>query len=187
MIAGAIRISFGYMSTQADADAFLQFVVKYFVADNAAAAVDLASSITSSFARPLSTAIAALPALDTPESKSSPLTTTVAPTNIGAAIIVDADTNANANPISGAGADIINADPFADSNTDSDSNVHDAIRISALCVYPVKSCGVIRALEWPLGPRGLLFDREWSIVGALSDKIFAIKTNSNCTRVDCRR
>ena len=185
MITGAIRISFGYMSTRADADAFLQFVVKYFVADNAAAAADLASNITSSSAPPLSTAIiAALPALDSPESKPSSLTTNVATTtNIGAAISADADPKADANP----SADIINADPFADSNTDSDSNVHDAIRISALCVYPVKSCGAIRALEWPLGPRGLLFDREWSIVGALSDKIFAIKTNSYCTRVDCRR
>jgi hypothetical protein len=179
--AGAIRISFGYMSTRADADAFLQFVVSYFVADKTVATTDLASSVTSSLAAPLSAAITALPVLDTLESKSFSLTSIIATTNIGSVISADADTKADANPNTGAGADIINADPFADSIVDSDSDVDNAIRVSALCVYPVKSCGAIHASEWPLGPRGLLFDREWSIVGALSERLFAIKMNGDCT------
>ncbi|KAL0025505.1 hypothetical protein WJX77_007273 [Trebouxia sp. C0004] len=32
-------------------------------------------------------------------------------------------------------------------------------------VYPIKSCGGSRVSEWPLGPNGLLLDREWALVG----------------------
>eukprot|EP00947_MAST-08B_sp_MAST-8B-sp1_P001471 g1471.t1 len=38
-------------------------------------------------------------------------------------------------------------------------------RLSAIMVYPVKSCGGMRIVSsWPVGPRGLLFDREWAVV-----------------------
>ena len=37
--------------------------------------------------------------------------------------------------------------------------------LSHAFVFPVKSCGGVRVTsEWPLGPKGFLFDREWSIV-----------------------
>ena len=37
--------------------------------------------------------------------------------------------------------------------------------LEGIWVYPIKSCGGIRVLEWPLGPNGLLLDREWALVG----------------------
>ncbi len=37
--------------------------------------------------------------------------------------------------------------------------------LSQLFVYPVKSCGGMSATSWPIGPRGLLYDREWALVG----------------------
>lgn len=49
--------------------------------------------------------------------------------------------------------------------------------VSAVYVYPVKSCGahqVPRGRGWPVGDRGLLYDREWAVVDddgrALSQK-----------------
>ena len=37
--------------------------------------------------------------------------------------------------------------------------------LEGIWVYPIKSCGGIRVSEWPLGPNGLLLDREWALVG----------------------
>lgn len=35
-----------------------------------------------------------------------------------------------------------------------------------IVVYPVKSCQGMHVRTWPLGPRGLLYDREWVVVGS---------------------
>ena len=37
-------------------------------------------------------------------------------------------------------------------------------RLSGLVVYPVKSCCGFPVRWWPLGPRGLLYDRHWMVV-----------------------
>ena len=37
--------------------------------------------------------------------------------------------------------------------------------LQGIWVYPIKSCGGTRVLKWPLGPNGLLLDREWALVG----------------------
>ena len=37
--------------------------------------------------------------------------------------------------------------------------------LEGIWVYPIKSCGGVRVSEWPLGPNGLLLDREWALVG----------------------
>ncbi|XP_012708492.2 molybdenum cofactor sulfurase [Fundulus heteroclitus] len=31
-------------------------------------------------------------------------------------------------------------------------------------IYPIKSCGAYEVQDWPLGPRGLLYDRGWMVV-----------------------
>ena len=38
--------------------------------------------------------------------------------------------------------------------------------VVALTVYPVKSCRGVSVPRWPLGPRGLLYDREWCVTDA---------------------
>ena len=37
-------------------------------------------------------------------------------------------------------------------------------RLAELYIYPIKSCGGVRVTKWPLGPTGLLLDREWAVV-----------------------
>ena len=37
-------------------------------------------------------------------------------------------------------------------------------RVLALWLYPIKSCAALAVTEWPLGPNGLLLDREWALV-----------------------
>lgn len=36
--------------------------------------------------------------------------------------------------------------------------------VLALWLYPIKSCAALAVTEWPLGPNGLLLDREWALV-----------------------
>ncbi|XP_067008145.2 molybdenum cofactor sulfurase 2 [Anabrus simplex] len=36
--------------------------------------------------------------------------------------------------------------------------------LSHIFLYPVKSCGAMSVKSWMIGPRGLLYDREWMIV-----------------------
>ncbi len=50
------------------------------------------------------------------------------------------------------------SDPHSDSHASRGS-------LEGIWVYPIKSCGGVRISEWPLGPNGLLLDREWALVG----------------------
>ena len=45
-----------------------------------------------------------------------------------------------------------------------DAVIPRSLKISAIYVYPIKSCGGMRVSSWPVGESGLLFDREWTIV-----------------------
>eukprot|EP00743_Colponemidia_sp_Colp-15_P010568 GILK01011657.1.p1 GENE.GILK01011657.1~~GILK01011657.1.p1 ORF type:complete len:796 (-),score=72.62 GILK01011657.1:42-2429(-) len=36
--------------------------------------------------------------------------------------------------------------------------------ITSLYLYPIKSCAAMSVQAWPVGPHGLLYDREWSVV-----------------------
>lgn len=42
---------------------------------------------------------------------------------------------------------------------------HEAPLLAEIWVYPIKSCRGCSLSEWPLGENGLLYDREWVIVG----------------------
>lgn len=39
------------------------------------------------------------------------------------------------------------------------------MQLKGIWVYPIKSCRGCKKESWPLGPNGLLFDREWALVG----------------------
>ncbi|CAN9500094.1 unnamed protein product [Ophioblennius macclurei] len=46
-----------------------------------------------------------------------------------------------------------------------DSNSHGgAYTLTSIYIYPIKSCGACEVHDWPLGPRGLLYDRGWMVV-----------------------
>ena len=78
----------------------------------------------------------------------------------------DASQPFHAQPQSGSQTSEFRSDPLSDSNSDSCTVSPPAQgSLEGIWVYPIKSCGGIRAQEWPLGPNGLLFDREWALVG----------------------
>lgn len=53
------------------------------------------------------------------------------------------------------------------------------VSVAELWIYPVKSCRGQRVETWPLGPRGLLFDREWAIQDGNGQAL----TMKNCPRL----
>lgn len=100
---GAVRVSFGYMSTWEDVTAFLHVIDKYFVSKTAMA--EAADASTPPF-HALS--------FDKREPLGSPSTL--------------------------------------------------SLRLGSIFLYPIKSCAAMSVEAWPVGPTGLLFDREWALV-----------------------
>lgn len=104
---GAVRVSFGYMSSQADADAFVAFVSECFVVARAP------------------------PLLPTADATGEP---------------------------PGEGGDLV---------------------LHSIHLYPVKSCAAQTVTQWPLGPYGLLYDREWSV----ADPTGTVLNQKACARL----
>ncbi|XP_064390150.1 molybdenum cofactor sulfurase-like isoform X2 [Halichondria panicea] len=44
------------------------------------------------------------------------------------------------------------------------SGLHDVGHLSQLTLYPIKSCNGQSVSSWPMGTKGLLYDREWMVV-----------------------
>ncbi|KNC54019.1 molybdenum cofactor sulfurase [Thecamonas trahens ATCC 50062] len=64
----------------------------------------------------------------------------------------------------------VHASPAADPATFSAAtHPTPAPRLDAILVYPIKSAGPMSVTEWELGPRGLLYDREWLVVKTEAD------------------
>lgn len=41
----------------------------------------------------------------------------------------------------------------------------DKTKLHNICVYPIKSCGAMKIYDkWPISSKGLLYDRQWTIV-----------------------
>lgn len=108
---GSVRVSFGYMSTLSDAQRFVGFIEKYFVATKA---------VETEAAHPQHAEV-----LDAP------------------------------------GAEI---------------------SVSQVRVYPIKSCAAMEVQSWPIGPNGLLFDREWIVVDSTGTAL-SLKNESRLTLI----
>ena len=57
-----------------------------------------------------------------------------------------------------------------------------AAELKGIWVYPIKSCGGCRQETWPLGPNGLLFDREWALVGE-DGEVLTLKKQPQLARI----
>lgn len=58
------------------------------------------------------------------------------------------------------------SDSTSEAQSDSQPDLHGSQgSMEGIWVYPIKSCGGVGVRQWPLGPNGLLLDREWALVG----------------------
>ncbi|XP_008259437.2 molybdenum cofactor sulfurase [Oryctolagus cuniculus] len=143
---GSVRISFGYMSTLEDAQAFLTFIRATWLhpaaghtthpaadASGRGAAQDRAAGQDTSSPSPREGAVPALAA--------------------AAVGLCPAPCEAvGAQPTTSSGAAPV---PDGDLGTHVVTNIY---------LYPIKSCAAFEVSRWPIGKQGLLYDRSWMVV-----------------------
>lgn len=59
-------------------------------------------------------------------------------------------------------------------------------QLTDMYLYPIKSCAGQRVTRWPLGPNGLLFDREWAVVDQDSGAVLSQKACPGLVRLQAR-
>ncbi|XP_048728647.2 molybdenum cofactor sulfurase-like isoform X2 [Ostrea edulis] len=143
---GSVRISFGYMSTIKDAQHCLRFIVENFLES-----VKVRPTLTEDWDQ--------VEFEDEPEFPLSKQTDN----RIRVGNNLERDINMDTN------------NKFLKSRTvrtfdksivteGIHSCTEDARVLTNICLYPVKSCAAFMVSEWDIGPRGLVYDRDWMIV-----------------------
>ncbi|XP_006889293.1 PREDICTED: molybdenum cofactor sulfurase [Elephantulus edwardii] len=156
---GSVRISFGYMSTLEDAQAFLKFII----------ATRLGSSDGQSLPR-TPNGEAAVPMVDqkvlgalanTDGRSPSPQEDTLADSGVWD----DLSTTVNAMdlclPVCEVDGSLQTPSEKAEGIPNGGLGPH---LVTNLYLYPVKSCAAFEVTKWPIGNQGLLYDRNWMVV-----------------------
>lgn len=131
---GSVRVSFGYMSTFDDCQRLLKFVAECFV--------EKPVTVDHARLRTLKTRPAAAP--EGP-GRQPPVEKT------GGGAEEAGEEKPDGASLKGFGP--------------RDSNGHGgAYTLTSIYIYPIKSCGACEVHDWPVGPRGLLYDRGWMVV-----------------------
>nr|XP_033786524.1 molybdenum cofactor sulfurase isoform X1 [Geotrypetes seraphini] len=156
---GSIRISFGYMSTFEDSQAFLKFIVDCFLKKTVQPDKDVASQPSQGKAVSES---ARLLAGNDQANKAN------ADTN---KLLQEAITSKN-----GLSKTLSMMQEAHNMHLPKlETNGHDVptsvktsnekpVTLITIYLYPIKSCSAFEVSEWPLGKQGLLYDRNWMIV-----------------------
>lgn len=163
---GAVRASFGYSSSYADVAVLLEFLQRFFVNNSGssvsstagcAAAAEQAEADSDAQARV--TALAApgkaAAAAGQADSASSGSSKASLQLSSGSALAVRGTKTSIITTTSSSG------------RSNGGHHAQGAIsgRLAALYLYPVKSCAPQQVPAWPIGPNGLLYDREWAVCG----------------------
>ncbi|XP_006835200.1 PREDICTED: molybdenum cofactor sulfurase [Chrysochloris asiatica] len=153
---GSVRISFGYMSTLEDAQAFLRFIIT----------TRLCSSRGQSFPQTLAGEAAA------PSAEHSALNVPTV-TDV-CSLLPQEDTLMESGVWNGFSTttNVVElCPPVSEVNrrqqTSSEEVLaggHGAHIVTNLYLYPVKSCAAFEVTRWPVGNQGLLYDRSWMVV-----------------------
>ncbi|XP_039094908.1 molybdenum cofactor sulfurase isoform X2 [Hyaena hyaena] len=156
---GSVRISFGYMSTLEDAQAFLRFIMAMQL--HQCDGQPLPQTIPGEAgAPPESEAQDAVPAT-VDRCSSSPQED--APTDAG----LSNDLPPNVAAV-GLHPPLLTASRTQQTPSEKAAGVLDGGLgphvITNLYLYPIKSCAAFEVTKWPIGNQGLLYDRSWMVV-----------------------
>ncbi|XP_033624449.1 molybdenum cofactor sulfurase-like [Asterias rubens] len=161
---GSVRISFGYMSTLADAETFLNFIAECFV-EKAHRLIE-AKSIVSPSERNFSTKF------DVKQSnlEANSFKTKGVEEDLTAAVYQDATLS----QVCETGLTQVQETSEPDSRYVVGLNGFEAeIRpppggkvLTNIYLYPVKSCSAFEVSEWEIGHSGLMYDRHWMVVNS---------------------
>ena len=184
---GAVRVSFGYMSRRRDADRLLLMVRQCFVsaelrpeeaAERLSRARERQTTTATATAAGVSNSTAGGADSIQPGQENGSLAETAATRDLAGSSQTGHDqTSAVPSPSSPQPTVSTESVPPKDAPTkstpsksapskDAQSEPASGARLSGLTIFPVKSCCGFSAPWWPLGPRGLLYDRHWMVVTA---------------------
>ncbi|CAG5130898.1 unnamed protein product [Candidula unifasciata] len=142
---GAVRISFGYMSTISDARVCLRFIADTFLEQ-----------------------VTPVPIFPDPEwyrsaseDGKSDLTEVKKAEKVTKALEKNVTVTENG-VTNGENKDVNTADVSAASVSKTCSET--VRKVTDIFLYPIKSCGAFRVSEWAMSSKGLLYDREWVLV-----------------------
>jgi len=190
---GAVRASFGYMSSYEDVAVLLSFLERYFVNDSGSMVSTVDSSTSDAQARVKAAAGAGKAGMTagvaaggsgrahTRLSSGSTARRVAAEHAVNGKmhdVISQESTTAALHAASiavqaGAGAAAAAAvsssgctsPPAEVPAASAAGTVATPGRLTGLLLYPVKSCAAQQVSAWPIGPNGLLYDREWAVCG----------------------
>lgn len=66
-------------------------------------------------------------------------------------------------------------DTASSSITHAEEDSNKQVHLRKITLFPIKSCSGMTVDAWPVGSRGLLFDREWAIVEVATNKALSLK------------
>ena len=163
--AGAVRVSFGWASAFEDAAAVLRFLSECFVEPAQAPILGACTYPARAPARGASAK---------PMEALAAATTGPAVLRLGTFAAVAGSTHVGAShshlPLAAAASGGASAHAAAQSSVpvalEGRDRVGPGACLTAIYVYPIKSCAAFVAGAWPLGANGLLLDREWALVDA---------------------
>ncbi|KFO27398.1 molybdenum cofactor sulfurase [Fukomys damarensis] len=156
---GSVRISFGYMSTLEDAQAFLRFIV--------------ATRLCLPGSQPVPQASTGEAGAPTTEGKAQDMPTVtgrhcVSPregTRMGSGVWNNSSSTVNIVDLC---ASLRKAVRTQKTPSEKAAGILPGDRgpytVTNLYLYPIKSCAAFEVTRWPIGNQGLLYDRSWMIV-----------------------
>ncbi|XP_019493446.1 PREDICTED: molybdenum cofactor sulfurase isoform X1 [Hipposideros armiger] len=157
---GSVRISFGYMSTLEDAQAFLRFII--------ATRLRLSSgqAIPQDTLREAGTPLAESEAQNAVTAtmngcRPSPQEDTCTDSRVWNDLLTAVDAVGLHSPVLEATRTQQTSSEKAAGALDGGLGPH---IITNLYLYPIKSCAAFEVTRWPIGNQGLLYDRSWMVV-----------------------
>ncbi|XP_071064744.1 molybdenum cofactor sulfurase isoform X2 [Dasypus novemcinctus] len=148
---GSVRISFGYMSTLEDAQAFLRFIIATRLRPSGGQLLPQTSAKEAG----------------SPPAEGKSRTASAVMDGCGLSPEEDAVTEATVNAV-GLHPPLWEADGAPQTPSEKNAGVVDGDLgphfVTNLFLYPIKSCAAFEVTRWPLGNQGLLYDRCWMVV-----------------------
>nr|XP_011769631.1 molybdenum cofactor sulfurase isoform X2 [Macaca nemestrina] len=158
---GSVRISFGYMSTLDDVQAFLRFIIDTRLHSSGDWPVSQTHADTREAGAPSAESQAdVIPAV---MGRHSLLPQEDALT--GSGVWNNSSTTVNAVPVAPPVCDIARTQQIPSEKAAGVlQGALGPLVVTNLYLYPIKSCAAFEVTRWPVGNQGLLYDRSWMVV-----------------------
>ncbi|XP_011930145.1 PREDICTED: molybdenum cofactor sulfurase isoform X2 [Cercocebus atys] len=158
---GSVRISFGYMSTLDDVQAFLRFIIDTRLHSSGDWPVPQAHADTGEAGAPSAESQADVTPAVMGRHSLSPQEDALT----GSGVWNNSSTTVNAVPVAPPVCDVARTQQIPSEKAAGVlQGALGPLVVTNLYLYPIKSCAAFEVTRWPVGNQGLLYDRSWMVV-----------------------